>query len=93
MLLCFLLSGLILAGDDSEEVPLSVGEVPQGLVLSSLLFKIYMRLLGGLFYHHEVKYHQYTDDTQLHISTSGEFSNDLDILFQYLEAVRVWLGE
>lgn len=41
-------------------------------VWCSFLFTIYLRLLGELIHHHEVRYHQYADDTQLYISAPGK---------------------
>ena len=48
---------------------LEVG-IPQGSVLGPLLFAVYCNLVGGIITDHGVHYHQYADDTQLHLATS-----------------------
>lgn len=56
-------------------------------------FKIYIMLLGEVFLWFGVRYHQYTDDTQLYISEPSPLSDAVDILFQCLEDVQVWMGQ
>ena len=51
--------------------------VPQGLIISPMLFNIYMRPLGGVIWVCGALCHQYADDTQLYISflpTAGDAS-------------------
>lgn len=63
-----------------------------GLVLSPLLFNIYMRLLGEIIRHRRVRYYQCTDDTQMYIFVPGKLSTVVAVLSWFLEAVRVWMG-
>ena len=44
--------------------------VPQGLILSPMLFNIYMELLGEVIRRFGLKSQQYADDTQLYLSFS-----------------------
>ena len=54
----------------SDKVALDVG-VPQGSVLSQLLFAVYCSPVGEIISSH-VKYHQYADDTQLRLSMHAD---------------------
>lgn len=61
-------------------------EMPQSLVLSPILFNIYM--LSGIIHHYGMRYHQYAHDIQVCIPTLSEVSDAMDALFQCLETVE-----
>jgi len=52
-------------------VSLNVG-VPRGSVLGPLLFAVYCSPVGDIIAKHSVQYHQYTDDTQLHVAMRAD---------------------
>ncbi|XP_078248725.1 uncharacterized protein LOC140706526 [Pogona vitticeps] len=102
------ISGLVLAWLQSflEDYPqrVQLGEcilapwnlncgVPQGLIISPMLFNIYMRLLGGVIRGCGALYHQHTDGTQLCISFSPATVDAILSLQRCLEAVLQWMQE
>ena len=82
---------MLIGSEKSHSRPLPCG-VLQGLVLSPLLFNIYMKPLGEIIHHHRMRYHQYADDIQLYITIPGKVSDTVTALSQCLGAVGVWMG-
>ena len=75
----------------SEPANLTCG-VPQGSVLSPILFNIYTQPLGEIARKYGVYYHFYADDTQLYISFSVKESNTSVIhLSKCIEDIRSWM--
>ncbi len=67
--------------------------VPQGSVLGPLLFCIYMRPLELILQKHDISYHFYADDTQLHLSFDpSESCAAIKRLNSCLADIRSWMS-
>uniref|UniRef100_A0A803TPZ2 Reverse transcriptase domain-containing protein n=1 Tax=Anolis carolinensis TaxID=28377 RepID=A0A803TPZ2_ANOCA len=66
-------------------------EVPQGSVLSPLLFNNYMKPLGEIIQSFGVQCHLYADDVQLYHSFFSASKEAVQILNQCLAAVSDWM--
>uniref|UniRef100_A0A670JM86 Reverse transcriptase domain-containing protein n=1 Tax=Podarcis muralis TaxID=64176 RepID=A0A670JM86_PODMU len=82
----------VVVGDEcSDPWALTCG-VPQGSVLSPMLFNIYMKPLGEIVRGFGLGVHQYADDTQLYLSFKSEPVKAVKVLCECLEAVGGWMA-
>jgi len=74
----------------STAIQLEVG-VPQGSVLGPILFAVYASTVADVIASHGVQYHQYADDTQLHLAMrTDNTSAGLSVLAACTADVRRW---
>jgi len=78
-------------GRHSSPVVRCTSGVPQGSVLGPLLFTVYTSPVGDVINSHGVRFHQYADDTQLHLAMKVDTSDaGIAILAACTSDVKYW---
>ena len=68
--------------------------VPQGSAFGSLLFSFYTTLLSTFISSHILSHHLYANDTQIHISLTGDTATEsLEMLQSCITVVSAWMAQ
>ncbi len=65
--------------------------VPQGSLLSPLLFSLYMLPLSQIMRKNQIAHHSYADDTQVYLALSPNDYSPIDSLCQYIDEINSWM--
>uniref|UniRef100_A0A8C1LVL1 Reverse transcriptase domain-containing protein n=1 Tax=Cyprinus carpio TaxID=7962 RepID=A0A8C1LVL1_CYPCA len=76
----------------SSPTQLSCG-VPQGSILTPILFSLYLLPLDSIFRKHGVSFHCYADDTHIYLPLKRNKDSALKSLFACLEEVKMWFSQ
>jgi len=75
----------------SSTAPLPHG-VPQGSILSPLLFALYLLPLSSVFREHSISFHFYADDSQIYLPLAQKNAHSVQPLIDCLNDIKAWLS-
>ena len=81
----------VVLGDSSSDPWRLCHGVPQGSILSPMLFNMHMKLLGEVVRRFGLRSQQYADDTQLYLSFFTNSSVAVAILNSCLDSIMDWM--
>lgn len=79
-----------IANYESERTKVTCG-VPQGSILGTLLFNIYMLTLAQIMKNNNICYHNHADDTQIYITISPGDYSPIQTLIRYIDQIKDWM--
>ena len=85
----------VVIGDQSSSTTTVTTRVPQGTVLGTLLFSLYVQPIGDIIRAHGLFFHQYTDDLQVYAHFDLNHSAIVAAVKQTedcLDEVKVWMA-
>ena len=84
---------VVVNGLKSEPFRLLYG-VPQGSVLGTILFVLYIKPLDDIFDRHTVCHHSFADDTQMQNSSSlDQLNTTISAMQECVSDVKSWMTE
>ena len=89
---------MFIDGCKSSEITLTCG-VPQGSILSPILFTIYTSSLGDIIRKYNLSYHLYADDCQLYLSFKPYADNEANEAIAYsrikhvVDEIKNWMWQ
>lgn len=66
--------------------------VPQGSILGSILFSLYLLSLGSIITKHNLSFHFYADDLQIYLPMKPNESTAFNKLLDCISDVKQWLA-
>ena len=83
-------SGYVAIGDLKSDVWSCDSDVPQGSVLGPVLFSAFVSPISRIMKSHGIRFHQYSDDTQLYTEIRSPVPSQMEDLSHCVSALTFW---